>query len=191
MYKVGDYVTRKKYNNDVLFRIEKIEDNKIILSGVDLRLYVESNEDDLVLTTISKKKENYDLIRKLDTSNYIYLPGTILHIDSDKNYLDKCFEFDFNRCQFYKEFKDDNLLMNLKTYLREHYRNIIDCYKYYSSIGGYSVWQITQNSLSEFIYKCPGLCDKSYDINNIYLQQKVVVGNLVLLANFLNTISLS
>ena len=99
--------------------------------------------------------------------------------DVNENYLDKCFEFDFNRCQFYKEFKDDNLLMNLKTYLREHYRNIIDCYKYYSSIGGYSVWQITQNSLSEFIYKCPGLCDKSYDINNIYLQQKVVVGNLV------------
>ena len=39
--------------------------------------------------------------------------------------------------------------------------------------------QITQNSLSDFIYKCPGLCDKNYDINNVYLQQKVVVGNLL------------
>ena len=41
------------------------------------------------------------------------------------------------------------------------------------------MWQITQNSLSDFIYKCPGLCDKNYDINNVYLQQKVVVGNLL------------
>ena len=54
--------------------------------------------------------------------------------DVNENYLDKCFEFDFNRCQFNKDFKDDSLLMNLKTYLREHYRNIIDCYKYYYSI---------------------------------------------------------
>ena len=41
------------------------------------------------------------------------------------------------------------------------------------------MWQITQNNLSDFIYKCPNLCDKKYDINNIYLQQKVVVGNLL------------
>ena len=99
--------------------------------------------------------------------------------DVPESYLDKCFEFDFNRCQFNKEFKDDDVLAKLKTFLRERYRNIIDCYKYYASISGYQVWQITQNSLSEFIYRCPGLCDKSYDINNVYLQQKVVVGNLL------------
>ena len=99
--------------------------------------------------------------------------------DVPESYLDKCFEFDFNRCQFHKDFKEDDLLLKLKNFLREKYRKIIDCYKYYASISGYSVWQITQNSLSEFIYKCPGLCDKSYDINNVYLQQKVVVGNLV------------
>ena len=99
--------------------------------------------------------------------------------DVPESYLDKCFEFDFNRCQFHKEFKDDDSLMKLKTFLRERYRKIIDCYKYYASISGYQVWQITQNSLSDFIYKCPGLCDKTYDINNVYLQQKVVVGNLL------------
>ena len=71
------------------------------------------------------------------------------------------------------------MIFKLKHFLRERYRNIIDCYRYYASISGYQITQITQNSLSEFIYKCPNLCDKNYDINNIYLQQKVVVGNLL------------
>ena len=99
--------------------------------------------------------------------------------DVPESYLDACFEFDFNRCQFHKEFKDDELYNNLRSFLRERYRYIIDCYKYYASLSGYQVWQITQNSLSDFIYKCPGLCDKKYDINNVYLQQKVVIGNLL------------
>ena len=99
--------------------------------------------------------------------------------DVPESYLDKCFEFDFNRCQFNKEFKDEDSYIKLKAFLRERYRMIIDCYKYYSSLSGYQLWQVTQNNLSDFIYKCPGLCDKTYDINNIYLQQKVVVGNLI------------
>ena len=100
--------------------------------------------------------------------------------DVPESYLDKCFEFDFNRCQFNKEFKDDEDSFNqFKSFLRGRYRSIIDCYKYYASLSGYQVWQITQNNLSDFIYKCPNLCDKKYDINNVYLQQKVVVGNLI------------
>ena len=96
-----------------------------------------------------------------------------------EDYLDKCFNFDFNRCQFEKDFKDEASYLELKEFLRERYRDIIDCYKYYSSYSGCQVWQITQNSLTEFINKCPGMCDKIYDINNVYLQQKVVCGNLL------------
>ena len=99
--------------------------------------------------------------------------------DVPESYLDKCFEFDFNRCQFNKDFKDEESLNKLKEFLRVRYRDIIDCYKYFASYSGCQTWQITQNMLTEFIYKCPGMCDKSYDINNVYLQQKVVVGNLV------------
>ena len=99
--------------------------------------------------------------------------------DVPENYLDKCFEFDFDRCQFNRDTKDDDLLFKLKQFLRKRYRDIIDCYKYYASYSGCQTWQITQNSLTEFINKCPGMCDKNYDINNVYLQQKVVVGNLV------------
>ena len=96
--------------------------------------------------------------------------------DSEE-YLDECFEFDFNRCLFNKDFKDENQLAELKKMLRERYRDMIDCYKYYASMSGFTVWQITQNSLTEFISKCPGMCDKTYDINNVFLTQKVVCAN--------------
>ena len=99
--------------------------------------------------------------------------------DVPESYIDKCFEFDFNRCQFNKEFKDEESLNKLRDFLRIRYRDIINCYKYYASYSGCQLWQMTQNSLTEFIYKCPGMCDKTYDINNIYLQEKVVVGNLL------------
>ena len=96
--------------------------------------------------------------------------------DSEE-YLDQCFDFDFKRCQFHKDFKDDNDYNELKQLLRKRYRDIIDCYKYYASISGLSLWQITQNVLTEFISKCNGMCDKTYDINNIYLTEKVVCSN--------------
>ena len=96
-----------------------------------------------------------------------------------EEYLNECFEFDFNRCQFQKDFKDEEQLSELKRFLRERYRDIIDCYKYYASLSGFQIWQITQNNLTEFISKCPGMCDIKYDINNVFLTQKTVVGNLL------------
>ena len=96
-----------------------------------------------------------------------------------EDYLDKCFKFDFNRCQFNKDFKEEDSYFILKKMLRKRYRDIIDCYKYYSSLSGYQIWQITQNNLTEFINKCPGMCDIKYDINNIFLTQKTVCANLV------------
>ena len=96
-----------------------------------------------------------------------------------EEYLDECFEFDFNRCQFYKDFKDEESLNELKKFLRERYRDMIDCYKYYASLSGFQIWQITQNNLTEFISRCPGMCDIKYDINNVYLTQKTVCGNLL------------
>ena len=96
-----------------------------------------------------------------------------------EEYLNSCFEFDFNRCQFNKDFKDEKSLSELKKFLRERYKDIIDCYKYYSSMSGFQVWQITQNNLTEFISHCNGMCDVKYDINNIFLTQKTVCGNMI------------
>ena len=99
--------------------------------------------------------------------------------DVPESYLNQCFKFDFERCQFYKDFKSDEALDSLKYFLKQRYRDIIDCYKYYSSLSGMSVWQITQNNLTEFINHCNDFCNKQYDINNVYLTQKIVCGSLI------------
>ena len=90
MFKIGDYVTRKKYGNDIIFKIIKIENNKAILSGKDYRLCADSNLDDLVLSTIRKEDEEEININIKKENNYFYIPGTVLHIDADREYLMKC-----------------------------------------------------------------------------------------------------
>ena len=69
MLKIGDYVTRKKYGNDILFKIDKIENNTIYLKGVDVRLYADSEKEDLILSSISKKKEK--IMRIIKTVNIL------------------------------------------------------------------------------------------------------------------------
>ena len=93
MIKIGDIVTRKKYGNDILFKVCKICNKKVILKGIDLRLYADAEYSDLVLTTINKKKEIVNQIRNLQTNKYFYIPGLILQFDSDKEYLNKCLEY--------------------------------------------------------------------------------------------------
>lgn len=88
MFHIGDYVTRKKYNNDIIFKIKEIINNKVILTGCEIRLYADADIDDLVLTSIRKEKDSYE-IKKLD-NKYFYMPGIILHLDSDEDYLNKC-----------------------------------------------------------------------------------------------------
>ena len=92
MLKIGDLVTRKKYGNDIVFKIIKIEQRKVILRGVDIRLYADSYIDDLVLTGIRQETEIDEEIRidKKKEDDYFYIPGLILHLDSDKDYLTKC-----------------------------------------------------------------------------------------------------
>ncbi|MDO4376963.1 MAG: sporulation peptidase YabG, partial [bacterium] len=48
MFKVNDYVTRKSYNNDTVFKIIDIVSNNYILKGIDMRLIADSPLDDLV-----------------------------------------------------------------------------------------------------------------------------------------------
>ena len=96
MFQVGDLVTRKSYDNDIVFKIIKIEENNFILKGLFVRLFADSPKDDL---KIYNDKENDDFLpeidgyRNLERNEYFYLPGRILHIDGDPDYLDKCMSF--------------------------------------------------------------------------------------------------
>ena len=86
MFQVGDLVTRKSYDNDIVFKIIKIEENNFILKGLFVRLFADSPKDDL---KIYNDKENDDFLpeidgyRNLERNEYFYLPGRILHIDAD------------------------------------------------------------------------------------------------------------
>lgn len=100
MFKIGDFVTRNSYNNDILFTIIDIKDDIAYLKGIDVRLYADSSLDDLEEADVdydtNKDRNDAKKIKdmlNLDRSEYFYLPGKILHIDGDKDYLQRCIDF--------------------------------------------------------------------------------------------------
>lgn len=126
-FKIGDIVSRKKYGNDILFKIDKVEGNKVYLVGLDVRLYADASIDDIVYSTIPKKKDSNNILRKLDTNDFFYIPGIILHIDSDENYLDKCMKYykNHNVKVFGYIFKEKEVSSNILKLIEKHNPNIL------------------------------------------------------------------
>lgn len=105
-YKIGDLVTRNSYNNDLVFTILDIEGDKYYLKGINIRLIADAEEKDLCKCTDPNKIEDEEefsrrnkpeLIKERD--DYFYVPGKILHIDADDDYLNRCLNY----------YKDSNL----------------------------------------------------------------------------------
>lgn len=99
-FKEGDLVTRNSHGNDVIFKIMQIEGNYCKLKGYNIRLLADSDLNDLKFhnkeNDIESEKDFLIRIQKptnLDRSDYFYLPGKILHIDSDREYLNRCLEY--------------------------------------------------------------------------------------------------
>ena len=125
MFRIGDLVTRKSYDNDIVFKIINIEGNTYILKGVVVRLFADSPVEDLQIynsTSIDDFTPDIDGYRSLERDEYFYLPGRILHIDGDKDYLDKCMNFyKKNRLKAFGLYTTDDSLItdvigNLKKY---------------------------------------------------------------------------
>lgn len=90
MFKIGDYVSRNKYNNDCLFKIIDIKENIYYLSGVNIRLLVTSEMNDLKKEDNVREQDNTYIEKKTIKDDYFYLTPTILHIDSSEDYLKRC-----------------------------------------------------------------------------------------------------
>ncbi|CAH0121981.1 MULTISPECIES: sporulation peptidase YabG [unclassified Paenibacillus] len=119
--KLGDLVVRKSYGGDVMFRIAAMRADQAIIKGTDFRLLADSPLQDLVKVTNtisihSKEKqariksmestrlmEQYrkgqtersqaELNRKLmNHQPFFEVPGKVLHLDGDVNYLKKSME---------------------------------------------------------------------------------------------------
>lgn len=95
--KVGDLVTRNSYGNDIVFVIEKIENKIFYLKGKNIRLCADALEEDLKKQEeeIEEDQEFLKRIEKIDLNrnDYFYLPGKILHIDADQEYLEKSLKY--------------------------------------------------------------------------------------------------
>lgn len=119
-FTIGDLVTRKSYNHDLLFRIASLSNDMAIIHGEDIRLEADAQIDDLVdvekreLEKRRKKgkeqeefsyrlfRQDYQLMkekRDYQTSEgynyaakYFQLPASVLHLDGDRTYLRKCIE---------------------------------------------------------------------------------------------------
>lgn len=151
-FDIGDIVTRNSYNNDVIFKIIEIQEDIAILKGIDLRLYADSELKDLkkVEDNIDFKKEDRKIIEEnkkdlnLDRSQYFYLPGTILHIDGDQDYLERCIKF-------YKDMKVKAYGLKLKE--EDIYKNLVENIKEYKPdilvVTGHDAYYKRKNNIAD------------------------------------------
>lgn len=129
--KIGDLVSRKSHNNDVLFKIISIVNNKAILLGVNVRLIADSELSDLVISdNIEEDNEIIDRNIKefnFDRTNYFYLPGKILHIDGDDNYLERSMRF-YNNIGIKANglcLKEDEIYLKINNLIKEYRPDIL------------------------------------------------------------------
>ncbi len=115
--KVNDYVKRISYGGDIKFKVtaiwKKEEEINCSLKGMNVRLLADCNIEDLELLKpdeiLEERHENITLnrqiLKKIDVdrskrSNYLRnngvmqyyyeIPGKVLHLDGDEEYLQKC-----------------------------------------------------------------------------------------------------
>lgn len=110
-FEVGDFVTRKSYNSDLIFRIERIKNKKAVLRSYKLRLMADAPLNDLIkikdkdhksfkkelmlesIECLHRQQKHMVLSSKLFRNNsnqnsYQEHTVRVLHLDGDKDYLD-------------------------------------------------------------------------------------------------------
>lgn len=126
----GDYVTRKSYNHDTCFKVINIKDGIYYLKGVEVRLYADSLYDDLkkIEKPVDDDFERGKKAEEIDTDDdYFYLPGKILHVDGDSDYLDKCLKFYKKSSCFAigKRINEENMYEQIPLLLKEYKPDVI------------------------------------------------------------------
>lgn len=129
-FQKGDFVTRKSYNNDTIFKILNIKENICYLKGIDVRLYADADISDLEL--VNKKNEDkfgetIEDFKPLDRSNYFYMPPKIMQIDGDKDYLNRCLNFykKYNLQAIGKIIPEEELPIKIEVLLKEYSPDIV------------------------------------------------------------------
>lgn len=127
LFQIGDIVTRTSYNHDTFFVIIRIEGNVAYLKGINLRLYADSDLGDLVKVDKPDVIDDERITSKitdhlnLDRSEFFYLPGKVLHIDGDEDYLKRCMSFykKLNIMAYGLCLKESDIKSEIKGYLEQ------------------------------------------------------------------------
>ncbi len=130
LFNVGDYVTRSSYNNDMVFKVKELTGDIAILEGVNVRLLADAPLDDLVICKECKEElykddrnlfDNMSDTLDLNRDHYFYLPGKVLHIDADKDYLNRCIKFykDMNIYCYGVVSSEERVYLKIKDYLND------------------------------------------------------------------------
>ena len=131
MIKIGDYVTRNSYKNDIVFKVIDVQGDNFILCGACIRLLADSPKNDLVLYDDVIDDDDFGIsfneYKLLDRSEYFYLPGKVLHIDGDQEFLDKCMAFyKKNKIKAYGVYSlEEELADNIYGYLEQYNPDIL------------------------------------------------------------------
>ena len=126
----GDFVTRKSYNHDTIFKVINIKNGIYYLKGEEVRLYADSEYSDLVKCEKPKEEIVKEEIRGniLDINeDYFYLPGKILHIDGDSEFLNKCLKY-YKSVGVYaigKKIKEEDVYEQITMLLKEYKPDIV------------------------------------------------------------------
>jgi len=129
---VGDIVSRKSYNNDIAFKIININERVCYLKGVNNRLYADSDIDDLVkcdcdIDCDNEFIERIKCVNRLERDDYFYLPGKIMHIDGDIDYLNRCLKYyeEVNLAAIGMNIKEKDIALKMKDLLETYKPNIV------------------------------------------------------------------
>ena len=130
---VGDLVTRKSYNNDIVFKIMGITNDIVELKGLNIRLLADAPTTDLKKHDNTDIEEEEKFIERLDAptslerNDYFYIPGKILHIDSDKDYLKRCLDY-YKKINIWARGineEEKNIPLKIKEWLYKYKPNIV------------------------------------------------------------------
>lgn len=92
-FKVGDIVKKTNDKQNIIYKIVKKDGLNYKLKGIDYRLVTEAFSEQLQLCDDELDDNFYEPFTKIiknDRDNFFYLPGKILHVDGDEDYLAKC-----------------------------------------------------------------------------------------------------
>ena len=129
--KKGDYVSRKSYNNDIIFKVINIKDKIYYLKGQDVRLFADSFVSDLVKENIIDNEDQFEISAENDDfalrGDFFYLPAKVLHIDGDSEYLDRCLKYykNMNVYAVGKKIDEKNIYKEITTLLEQYRPDIV------------------------------------------------------------------